>query len=162
MYSLEHETTPSGLKINKKPEFIPVSNDFDKRWNNILKSAEEKLMNLLLSISDNVVDNLQTKIKEGLQNNYGTNTEESFKNLEEKHQDYKNKLTHKRDNKWKTLEKNREVLMSTNTEVQREKAKVRNNLEREELLTDKSKGKYPKNLLLTIDTKDVREKLKKN
>ena len=132
MYSLEHETTPSGLKINKKLEFIPVSNHFDKRWNNILKSAEEKLMNLLLSISNNVVDNLQTKIKEGLQNKYGNNIEESFKNLEEKHQDYKNKHTHKRDNKWKTLEKNREIFMSTNIEVQREKAEVRNNLEREE------------------------------
>ena len=52
--------------------------------------------------------------------------------------------------------------MSTNIEVQREKAEVRNNLEREELLTDKNKGKYRKNLLLTIDTKDVRGKLKKN
>ena len=149
------------MKINKKLKFIPVLNDFNKRWSNILKSAEEKLVNLLLSLSDNAVDNLQTKKKEGLQNNYGTNTEESFKNLEEKHQDYKNKLTHKRDNKWKTLEKNREILMSTNIEVQREKAKVRNNLEREELLTNKNKGKYRKNLLLTIDTKDVREKLKR-
>ena len=37
-----------------------------KDGDNILKSAEEKLMNVLLSISDNVVDNLQTKIKEGL------------------------------------------------------------------------------------------------
>ena len=133
-----------------------------KDGDNILKSAEEKLMNLLLSISDNVVDNLQTKIKEGLQNKYGNNIEEIFKNLEEKHQDYKNKLTHKRDNKWKTLEKNREIFMSTNIEVQREKAEVRNNLEREELITDKNKGKYRKNLLLTIDTKDVRGKLKKN
>ena len=88
----EHRIIPSGLKINEKPAFIPVSNDFTEKWNNILRSAEEKLVNLLLAESDNVIDNLQTKIKEGLQNKYGN--------------DYKNKLTRKGDKKWKILEKN--------------------------------------------------------
>ena len=69
LYSLEHGIILSGLKINKKPAFIPVSNDFTERWNNILRSAEEKLVNLLLLESDNVTDDLQTKIKEELQNN---------------------------------------------------------------------------------------------
>ena len=106
LYSLEHGIIPSGLKINKKPAFIPVSNDFTERWNNILRSAEEKVVNLLLLESDNVIDDLQTKIKEELQNNYGNDVEESFRKLEMKHQEYKNKLTGKRDKKWKTLEKN--------------------------------------------------------
>ena len=88
----EHRIIPSGLKINEKPAFIPVSNDFTEKWNNILRSAEEKLVILLLAESDNVIDNLQTKIKEGLQNKYGN--------------DYKNKLTRKGDKKWKILEKN--------------------------------------------------------
>ena len=98
-YSLEHGVIRSGLRINKKLAFIPVSNDFTEKWENTLRSAEEKLVNLPLSESDNVIDNLQTKIKEGLQNKYGSDIEESFKNLEEKHQDYKNKLTRKRDKK---------------------------------------------------------------
>ena len=106
LYSLEHGIIPSGLKINKKPAFIPVSNDFTERWNNILRSAEEKLVNLLLLELDNVIDDLQTKIKEELQNNYGNDVEESFRKLEKKHQEYKTKLTRKRDKKWKTLEKN--------------------------------------------------------
>ena len=63
LYSLEHGIIPSGLKINKKPAFVPVSNDFTNKWSNILRSAEEKLVNLLLSESDNVIDNLQSKIK---------------------------------------------------------------------------------------------------
>ena len=88
----EHRIIPSGLKINEKPAFIPVSNDFTEKWNNILRSAEEKLVILLLAESDNVIDNLQTKIKEGLRNKYGN--------------DYKNKLTRKGDKKWKILEKN--------------------------------------------------------
>ena len=104
----EHRIIPSGLKINEKPAFIPVSNDFTEKWNNILRSAEEKLVILLLAESDNVIDNLQTKIKEGLQNKYGNDIEESFKNLEEKHQDYKKKLTRKRDKSgklWKRTER---------------------------------------------------------
>ena len=104
----EHRIISSGLKINEKPAFIPVSNDFTEKWNNILRSAEEKLVILLLAESDNVIDNLQTKIKEGLQNKYGNDIEESFKNLEEKHQDYKKKLTRKRDKSgklWKRTER---------------------------------------------------------
>ena len=96
-------------------------------------------MNLHLSESDNVIDNLQTKVKDGLQNKYSDDIEESFKNLEGKPQDYKNKLVCKRDKKWKALEKNREIFMYIKIEVQIEKAEERNNLEKEELLTDKNK-----------------------
>ena len=60
---------------------------------------------------------------------YDNDIEEIFKNLEEEHQDYKNKLTRKRDKKRKTLEK---IFMFTNMEVQREKKEVRNNLEKED------------------------------
>ena len=147
LYSLQHGIIPSGLKINKKPAFIPVSNDFTEKWNNILRSAEEKLVNPLLAESDNVIDNFQTKIKEGLQNKYGNDIEESFKNLEEKHQDYKNKLTRKRDKKWKTLEKNLEIFKSTKMEVQRENTEVRKNLEKEQLLTDKNKKQISKEFI---------------
>ena len=69
---------------------------------------------------------------------YGNDTEESFRHLEEKHQEYKTKLIRKRDKKWKTLEKNRDISISTNIEVQSKKAKVRNNLDKEKLLTDKN------------------------
>ena len=43
----------------------------------------------------------------------------------------KNKVTRKKDKKWKTLEKKRETFMSTNIEVYRKKTEVRNNLDRE-------------------------------
>ena len=81
------------MNNNKKPAFIPVSNDFIERWNNILRSAEEKLVNLHLSELDNATDNIQTKITEGLQNKFDNDIEKRFKNLEEKHQDCKNKFT---------------------------------------------------------------------
>ena len=131
LYTLgEQGVICSDLNNNKKPAFIPVSNDFIKRWNNILRSAKEKLVNLHLSELDNATDNLQTKIKEGLQNKFDNDIEKRFKNLEEKHQDCKNKFTCERKKKWKTLEKTQEIFFSTNV-VQREKAEVRNNLEKE-------------------------------
>ena len=80
-------------------------------------------MNLLLAESDNVIDNLQTKIKEGLQNKYDNDIEGSFKNLEEKHQDYKNKLTRKKDKKWKILEKNRQIFKSANIKSREKRQK---------------------------------------
>ena len=130
LYTLgEHGVICSDLNNNKKPAFIPVSNDFIKRWNNILRSAKEKLVNLHLSELDNATDNLQTKIKEGLQNKFDNDIEKRFKNLEEKHQDCF-KFTCERKKKWKTLEKTQEIFFSTNV-VQREKAEVRNNLEKE-------------------------------
>ena len=87
LYSLEHGIIPSGLEINKKLAFIPVSNDFTEEWNNILRNTEEKLVNELLPESDNVIDNLQINIKKGEKISMANDIEESFKNLEEKHQD---------------------------------------------------------------------------
>ena len=119
-----HGVICSDLNNNKKLAFIPVSNDFIERWNNILRSAEEKLVNLLLSELDNATDNLQTKIREGLQNKFDNDIEKSLKNLEDKHQDCKNKFTCERKKKWKTLEKNQKIFLSTNV-VQRERQKCK-------------------------------------
>ena len=115
-----HGVICSDLNNNKKLAFIPVSNDFIERWNNILRSAEEKLVNLLLSELDNATDNLQTKIREEFDNDI----EKSLKNLEDKHQDCKNKFTCERKKKWKTLEKNQKIFLSTNV-VQRERQKCK-------------------------------------
>ena len=125
LYALEgHGVICSDLNNNKKLAFIPVSNDFIERWNNILRSAEEKLVNLLLSELDNATDNLQTKIREGLQNKFDNDIEKSLKNLEDKHQDCKNKFTCERKKKWKTLEKSQKIFLSTNV-VQRERQKCK-------------------------------------
>ena len=116
---------------------------------------------LLLSESDNVIDDLQTKIKERLQNNYANDVEEIFWNLEKKHQEYKNKLTRKRDKKRKTLEKNREIFMSTNTEVQREKAEICNSLNKEELLTDINKKQISEEFITDNRQEKRKRKIKK-
>ena len=115
LLSVENGIIPSGLKINKKPAFLPISDDFTDKWNNILFNAEEKLVRLLLLESDKVINNLQEKIEEMLYEKYGNDIENCFKELEQKHADYKNKLKLKRQKKWDKF-KNAEVT-SSNIEV---------------------------------------------
>ena len=98
LLSVENGIIPSGLKINKKPAFLPISDDFTDKWNNILFNAEEKLVRLLLLESDKVINNLIEE--ELLYEKYGNDIENRFKELEQKHADYKNKLKQKRQKKW--------------------------------------------------------------
>ena len=49
--SLEEKVIPWGLKINKKPAFAPISENFMINWKNILRRAEYSLVQLLLTES---------------------------------------------------------------------------------------------------------------
>ena len=49
--SLEEKVIPSGLKINEKPAFAQISEDFRINWKNILRRAEYSLVQLLLTES---------------------------------------------------------------------------------------------------------------
>ena len=48
--SLLEGIIPTGLKLNKRPAFEPVSDNFLFQWNNVLFDAEKKLVKLLLSL----------------------------------------------------------------------------------------------------------------
>ena len=81
--------------------------------------------------------------------------------MEEKHQDYKHKLTRKRNKKWKTLEKNWGIFLSTNIEVQGEKAEVRKNLKKEELLCHKNKNQMSEEFITDNWLEKRKRKIKK-
>ena len=53
--SLRDQIVPDGLKIYKKPCFVPVTLDFDKKWQDILHTAEISLIQLLSEESTNVI-----------------------------------------------------------------------------------------------------------
>ena len=55
--------TPSGLKINKRPTFESVTNDFQNQWNSVLHDAEKSLVKLLSKESENVVAKVQSEIE---------------------------------------------------------------------------------------------------
>ena len=116
LHSIENRIVPSGLKINKKPAFLLISDDFTDQCNKILLNAEEKLVNLLLVESNRVINNLQEKIEGKLYEKYGNDTENRLWDLEYKHINYKKKLKQKRNKKWskiKNLEKNSPNLEET-------------------------------------------------
>ena len=52
--NLKTELTPSGLKINKLPAIIPVSEDSNTVRNKVLYNAEKNLVELLLDESSKV------------------------------------------------------------------------------------------------------------
>ena len=66
--SLEKKVIPSGLKINKKPAFAPISQDFMNNWKNILRRAEYSLVQLLLTEFQKVIKKLDSDIENELQN----------------------------------------------------------------------------------------------
>ena len=61
--NLEENVIPSGLKINKKPAFAPISENFMIKWKNILRIAEEVLVQLLLTESQMMIKNLDSDIE---------------------------------------------------------------------------------------------------
>ena len=62
----------------------------------------------------------------------------------------------------KKLENNRKIFISTNRQVQRDWVEMQNNLEKEELLTDKNKKQTSEKFITDNRHENVRGKLKKN
>ena len=61
--SLEEKVIPSGLKINKKPAFAPILEDFMINSKNVLRRAEYTLVQLLLTESQKVMRKLDSDIE---------------------------------------------------------------------------------------------------
>ena len=53
----------SGLKINKRPAFESVTDEFESHWNSVLYDAEKRLVKLLLKESENVIAKVPSEIK---------------------------------------------------------------------------------------------------
>ena len=64
--NLEEGITPSGLQIKKKPAFLPVSEDFESKWNAILYDAEKNIIKLLMYESDQVIAKIEVDLQEEL------------------------------------------------------------------------------------------------
>ena len=86
--SLEEGTTPSGLQINKKPAFLPVSKYFESQWNDILYEAEENIMKLLMYESDHVIAKIEVEIQEELKEEEPDRFQKKINQLENKHANF--------------------------------------------------------------------------
>ena len=64
--NLEEGITPSGLQIKKKPAFLPVSEDFESKWNATLYDAEKNIIKLLMYESDQIIAKIEVDSQEEL------------------------------------------------------------------------------------------------
>ena len=64
--SLKEEIIQTGLKIKKEPGFVPVMEQFNKKWNSVLFDAERSLVELLLTELGNVIKKIETEFDQEL------------------------------------------------------------------------------------------------
>ena len=60
--SLFEGIIPTGLKINKKSAFQPISGNFYQQWETVLYDTEKRLVKLLLEKSQKVIETVETDI----------------------------------------------------------------------------------------------------
>ena len=86
--SLLEGLIPSGLKINKRPAFELVTDEFENQWNSVLYDAEKRL---LLKESKNVVAKVQSEIELKILDSE-TTYELTLECLEQKHAKFKQNM----------------------------------------------------------------------
>ena len=64
--SLKEGIIQTGLKIKKEPGFVPVMEQFNKKWNSVLFDAERSLVELLLTELGNVIKKIETEFDQEL------------------------------------------------------------------------------------------------
>ena len=139
--SLEEGITPSGLQIKRKPAFLPVSKDFESKWNAILYEAEKNIIKLLMYESDQVIAKIKVEIQEELKIEDSNRFQKKISQLENKHANFGKVLENRRSKKWqkfKTANKSRIQSNITLTE------KVTKNNDSIKISSNQS-GNYPNN-----------------
>ena len=99
--SIYDQIVPTGLQIKKKPAFMPVSKDFDKRWRAVLRKSELELVKLLLVESDVVIGEIESNIECELKAQYpDINIVEKRRILGKRHRKCEKHLKERRRRKW--------------------------------------------------------------
>ena len=113
----------SGLKINKKPAFAAIVEDFMINLKNILRRAEESLVQLLLTEFQKVIKNLDSDIEKELQNvgyeisfmTFGNEiSDQVYLGLQQKHTALKKSLEKRRSKKWQRFRELHHQELQTN------------------------------------------------
>ena len=97
--SLEESITPSGLQIKKKPAFLPVSKDFESKWNAILYEAEN-IIKLLMYESNQVIAKIEVEIQEEIKEEDLNRFRKKINQLENKHANFRKVIEKRRSKKW--------------------------------------------------------------
>ena len=82
---------PSGLQIKKKPIFLPISKDFESKWNVIMYEAEKNIINLLIYESKQVIAKIEVEIQEELEEEDLNRFQKKINQLENNHANFRKK-----------------------------------------------------------------------
>ena len=89
--SLEEVIMPSGLQIKKKPAFLPISKDFESKWNVIMYEAEKNIINLLIYESKQVIAKIEVEIQEESEEEDLNRFRKKINQLENNHANFRKK-----------------------------------------------------------------------
>ena len=89
--SLEEGIMPLGLQIKKKPAFLPISKDFESKWNVIMYEAEKNIINLLIYESKQVIAKIEVEIQEELEEEDLNRFRKKISQLENNHANFRKK-----------------------------------------------------------------------
>ena len=103
------------MKINKKPAFALISEDFMINWKSILRRAEYSLVQLLLTESQKVIKKLDSDIENELRNFGYESRAQVYLGLERKHTDFKKSLEKLSSKKWQRFRELHHQEIQTNT-----------------------------------------------
>ena len=96
--SLFEEIIPTGLKINKKPAFQPISGNF-YQWNTVLYDTEKRLVMLLLEESEKVIATVEMDITREMDIKFPDYTDSERTLVREKHKRFEQNLEIRRNKK---------------------------------------------------------------
>ena len=74
-----------GITNQEKTAFLPVSKDFESKWNAILYEAEKNIIKLLMYESDQVIAKIEAEIQEELKIEDSNKFQKKINQLENKH-----------------------------------------------------------------------------
>ena len=95
-----------------------MTGQFNKKWNSVLFHTERRLVELLLTESDNVIKNVETDFDQELKKQHPDCTDLKKLEIMQKHKSYKKKLVMRQKSKWvKFMEQERSLKLKEETEL---------------------------------------------
>ena len=101
--SLKTGLIPNGLRIKKSAAITPVTEDFHRKWLQILYDAEKNLVELLMYEASQVVAKIQIDLDAEIRKINPKNYDQKYRDTKQKCYKCRKKLEVKRSKKWKNV-----------------------------------------------------------
>ena len=101
--SLKTGLIPNGLRIKRSAAITPVTEDFHRKWQQILYDAEKNLVELLLHEASQVVAKIQIDLDAEIRKINPNNCNQMYTDTKQKYYKFRKKLEVKRSKKWKNV-----------------------------------------------------------